>query len=1307
MSIRPECGNREVSGSSPRLAHRDFAGEVLSHLGPAWAAGPELGARPSWRLVVLFIMCLGKTPPAMGEELHGGLSRLVADASSDRGSQEESGEYRSAIAGPRCLDTPCWLPPRAHPGALVPAVLSPPPGAQETCTVRAEPLLLVRINASGGLILRMGAVNRCLKHPLARDTPVCLLAVLGEQHSGKTFLLNHLLRGLPGLVAVFLVDTGDALSPELSRETRTRLCALTAMLSSYQILTTSQELKDTDLEHLETFVHVAEVMGRHYGMVPIQHLDLLVRDSSHPSKVGQGHVGDIIQKLCGKYPKVQELLQGRRARCYLLPAPGRWWASQSHSSPGDTDGDARHLRTYVADVLSAAPQHAKSRCQGYWSEGRPVARGDRRLLTGQQLAQEIKFVAQLMVFLISFVSSVFCGHLGKLELDAVTLAIAVINVTGVSVGFGLSSACDTLISQTFGSPNKKHVGVIVQRGVLVLLLCCLPCWALFLNTQHILLLFRQDPAVSRLTQTYVTIFIPALPATFLYTLQVKYLLNQGIVLPQIVTGVAANLVNALANYLFLYQLHLGVMGSALANMISQFTLALLLFLYILLKKLHQDTWGGWSLECLQDWGAFFSLAVPSMLMLCIEWWAYEVGSFLSGQCGDSRGGLGLAGPVGEQGVSGLSPAGILGMVELGAQSIVYELAVIVYMIPTGFSVAASVRVGNALGAGDIEQAKKSSAVSLLVTEAFAVGLCVLLLSCKELVGYIFTADRSGREYWAVVPLQAFEIPALLLTQCTCGGVLRGSGNQKVGAVVNAVGYYVVGLPIGISLMFAAGLGVMGGPENHGGILMRDVEIKEETQLDQQVPPAECLQVRPRTSSPLSGKQLALRRGLLLLGALSILLLGILVRFLAQLMTFLISIVSSIFCGHLGRVELDAVTLAVSVVNITGISVGTGLASACDTLMSQSFGGKNLRRVGIILQRGTLILLLCCLPCWAVFINTESLLLLLRQDPEVSRMAQAYVMILIPALPGILMPQVVTGVAANVLNVGMNALLLYALDLGVVGSAWANTASQFFLSALLFLYMWWKKVHVDTWGGNEDTDFSYDVRIRRVVLFWFPGGPVTPQHPPSTAAVVCILRGFSWSALNAVTRVVTGRWTMDCFQEWGLYIRLAVPSMFMLCIEWWTFEIGTFLAGACALVVGALLAALKDVAACMFTSDRGIVSLVSRVMPIFAPFHLFDALAGTSGGVLRGTGHQKMGACLNAVGYYLLGFPLGVSLMFAAQQGIVDGPSPPMDWKPREGTGLIGRLSSVSGTLCPTESVSKTAKPAGKAASSPGGGAAVH
>ncbi|XP_048222589.1 multidrug and toxin extrusion protein 1 [Perognathus longimembris pacificus] len=520
------------------------------------------------------------------------------------------------------------------------------------------------------------------------------------------------------------------------------------------------------------------------------------------------------------------------------------------------------------------------------------------------------FLAQLMMFLVSFISSVFCGHLGKLELDAVTLAIAIINVTGISVGHGLSSACDTLISQTYGSQNLKHVGVILQKGVLILLLCCFPCWALFINTQNILLLFRQDPAVSKLTQTYVMIFIPALPASFLYTLQVKYLLNQGIVLPQIVTGVAANLVNALANYLFLYQLHLGVMGSALANTIAQFTLALLLFLYILGRKLHQATWGGWSLECLQDWASFLHLAIPSMLMLCIEWWAYEVGSFLSG---------------------------ILGIVELGAQSIVYELAVIMYMIPVGFSVAASVRIGNALGAGNIEQAKKSSVVSLLLTVIFSVAFCILMLSCKDFVGYIFTTDQD------IVALVAQVVPIYAVSHlfeglaCTSGGILRGTGNQKVGAIVNGIGYYVIGLPIGIALMFATKLGVLGlwlgfiictflqaacflafishlnwkqacqqaqvhanlkvnvdvalngnsvvpydpvhsvGTENHEEIVMNDIEKKDETQLNPQMHQQQPLPEHPVDSNTLSGKQLVFRRGLVLLGVVLVLVVGILVR----------------------------------------------------------------------------------------------------------------------------------------------------------------------------------------------------------------------------------------------------------------------------------------------------------------------------------------------------------------------------------------------------------------------------------------------
>ncbi|KAM4664039.1 multidrug and toxin extrusion protein 1-like [Discoglossus pictus] len=392
------------------------------------------------------------------------------------------------------------------------------------------------------------------------------------------------------------------------------------------------------------------------------------------------------------------------------------------------------------------------------------------------------FLSQLMVYMISIVSSIFCGHLGKVELDAVSLAVAVINITGVAVGSGLAGACDTLISQSFGGRNLKLVGTILQRGILILLLFCFPCWALFINTEPILLLFGQDPEVTRLTQTYVMIFLPALPATFLYHLQAKYLQNQGIVFPEVLTGLIANGFNVLINYIFLRVLGLGVMGSAWANCISQYLQMILLFLYILWKKLHKDTWGGWSRACLEEWGPFIHLAVPSMLMLCIEWWAFEIGIFL---------------------------AGVLGVVDLGAQAVIYQTANIVFMVPIGFSIAASVRVGHALGAGNMKKAKNSTVVALFMTEACALGCCILLASLKDVLAYIFTSDQE------IVQLVSMVLPVYaashLFDGCvaTCGGVLRGAGKQKIGAIFHTVGYYVIGLPVGISLMFAAKFGIIG------------------------------------------------------------------------------------------------------------------------------------------------------------------------------------------------------------------------------------------------------------------------------------------------------------------------------------------------------------------------------------------------------------------------------------------------------------------------------------------------------------------
>ncbi|KAK0145900.1 Multidrug and toxin extrusion protein 1 [Merluccius polli] len=401
----------------------------------------------------------------------------------------------------------------------------------------------------------------------------------------------------------------------------------------------------------------------------------------------------------------------------------------------------------------------------------------------QEVVQLFRLAApMLMTFLIGFVSVIFCGHLGNDELNAVGLAIAVINVTGISIGYGLSSACDTLMSQTVGSGNLKQVGVLLQRGILILLLACFPCWAVLINTQSILLAVRQRAEVARLSQLYVEIVMPSLPASFMYQLQARYLQTQGIMWPHVITGVIGNVLNLFTNYIFLNLLDMGVAGSAAANAISQYSLATVLCIYICCRGLHRTTWAGWSSDCMQDWGPFTRLAMSSMLMHCFAWWVYEAGGFL---------------------------AGLIGEVELGAQAILYQLAAFVYMIPMGMSVAASVRVGNALGAGDTEQAKLSAKTSFVCTVIVASFVGVFLGVSKDVIGYIFTTDLEVVQRVADVMIMYGFVHVIEAAAGVTGGIIRGVGKQRVGALFALVGYYFIGLPIGLSLMFPAGMGIVG------------------------------------------------------------------------------------------------------------------------------------------------------------------------------------------------------------------------------------------------------------------------------------------------------------------------------------------------------------------------------------------------------------------------------------------------------------------------------------------------------------------
>ncbi|KAI3373657.1 hypothetical protein L3Q82_022262, partial [Scortum barcoo] len=387
------------------------------------------------------------------------------------------------------------------------------------------------------------------------------------------------------------------------------------------------------------------------------------------------------------------------------------------------------------------------------------------LVYREELYQVLRLTGPLLLsrflnFLLPFVITIFCGHIGNAELAGYALASAVINVTTTATGYGLAMACDTLISQTFGSKNLKRVGVNSPKEFI-------------------------DPAAvlsALIANLYVMAFLPAVPAMFLHQLQVAYLQNQGIILPQMYTAAAANVFNLAANYVLIFSLQLGVIGSAIASSLSQIAICLLLFGYIRWRKLHKQTWGGWTTDCLQEWGSYMKLAIPSAFMICFEWWIWEVGGFL---------------------------AGVLGEVDLAAQHVLVEIGAITFMFPLGVHAAACVRVGNALGAGNTSRALVTCKVALVLSGALALLQGIVLAGSKSIVGYIFTSDENivalvSENLTVYIFLQFFD--ALL---CVCSGILVGSGMQKIAALSNLVSYYCIGLPVGIALMFAANLRILG------------------------------------------------------------------------------------------------------------------------------------------------------------------------------------------------------------------------------------------------------------------------------------------------------------------------------------------------------------------------------------------------------------------------------------------------------------------------------------------------------------------
>ncbi|ESO98376.1 hypothetical protein LOTGIDRAFT_159181 [Lottia gigantea] len=391
-------------------------------------------------------------------------------------------------------------------------------------------------------------------------------------------------------------------------------------------------------------------------------------------------------------------------------------------------------------------------------------------------------LVQLFEQALFIISLMFCGHLGKQQLDGVALALTLINVAGCSILQGLAAGCETLFSQTFGSKNKMKVGIILQQSILILGIVCFPCWAFLLNVDHILISVGQLEDVSRNALQYAMWFIPGIPGYALCMILTRYLRAQSIVIPSFVCSFLSTIMTAVYHGILVYWWQLGIRGAGLGLSLGFWTNGLLHILYIKVTKLYKTTWPGISWHCLEDWKLYMSLAFPGMLMLCLEWWSFEVLVFF---------------------------AGMLGATSLAAHSIIYQMAAMAFMAPMGLAQAGCVRVGNLLGEGQHQLALTSAHVVITCTFGVAIFDAVIICSFRNYIPLAFTSDIDVIKLTSSLLLILSVFHFIDAAEGVVGGVLRGVGRQKFGAVINLIAYYIIGIPAAFCLMFLTTIDVAG------------------------------------------------------------------------------------------------------------------------------------------------------------------------------------------------------------------------------------------------------------------------------------------------------------------------------------------------------------------------------------------------------------------------------------------------------------------------------------------------------------------
>ena len=384
------------------------------------------------------------------------------------------------------------------------------------------------------------------------------------------------------------------------------------------------------------------------------------------------------------------------------------------------------------------------------------------------------------------------GRLGDEAVAAAALAHTVFFVT-FTFGMGLVSAVAPLAAQAFGARNPRLVRRALRVGLWAALLISLPMMALPLFGERILLLLGQAPATAHLAQKYL------LGLAWGGTPGLCFLAIRGFMgavnrpEPGLWITLAAIPANALLVWLLIHGAwglpRLELFGAGLGTAIVSFGMFLAGLWFAAnrrpFKKYHVlgRIWR-------MDWALMRQLIVigaPISIAFLLEYGLFGAAGLLMG---------------------------LISTTALAAHQIALQIAAILFMVPFGIGMAATVRVGHAVGRNDAPAVRRAGFVATLLGIVFmSVMTLAVILGRYAIARFFFgdAADSAG----AVIELTA----NLLLVgatffiadgiQTVAAGALRGLNDTRVPLLFAGISYWLIGFPAACGLGFQTGFGAIG------------------------------------------------------------------------------------------------------------------------------------------------------------------------------------------------------------------------------------------------------------------------------------------------------------------------------------------------------------------------------------------------------------------------------------------------------------------------------------------------------------------